>query len=78
MPREWLGPTPWDMSIKVGGPFLAGDIGAQMGYRAAMNSPEVKEMYEAIVAFRRLVVGDLAAAVDTVMAAYEAGLVEVP
>ena len=72
MNKTWDGPTPKILSGSIG-PLW--NMGFAEGYRAAMNSPEVKAMYEAL---RNMAteLDDNGIARWNALAAYEAGLKE--
>ena len=70
MTLTWDGPTPWDAVV----PYTRTVHYRVQGYRAAMNSPEVRAMHEELFWFLKghHPMGEAAKA----LAAYEAGLKE--
>jgi hypothetical protein len=68
---SWGGPTPYDKDIE-DDPTERGYLDRRHGYIEAMNSPEVRTMYQAIK--YRVARTDLE--MDLAFAAYEAGLKE--
>jgi len=88
--KTWNGATPFDRSVWNRGIDDEGRTGCRIdGYRAAMNSPEVRAMYEAVGALLGWVLFELeqqwssdgandkdVQSAKVALAAYEAGLKE--
>lgn len=78
MTKHWDGPTPYDLVNRDTGKLIRSVQGTHQaeGYCAAMNSPEVKAMYEVLKSLRSASGKDVADTLPAALAAYEAGLKE--